>query len=321
MRITGELLKSERLNQGLSVQQVSLALKLSPKIINALESGKSDDLPAKTFVRGFVKSYAEYLKMDPAVVLRQFQEEMGSTAPLPKVPPPKPSENPTDIRASRPDVRHTSQNYSHEKGAAAASIKKQHIEEQNTNNKILISLFVAAALIIIIIAGNRFVTESDTPITADTISNAQSDSTDVIIPTFDNIDPTSSAQSTSADATAASNAAVGVSGTTAASQTVTAETNATPPAAIAAQEDDLPPSPGKPVEIMFEPKKDIEILYTKGNQKNFKSLKLTANRLQVLRSPSGLHIKAADGGAFKIIVNGVDVGFAGQNNKPVKLSF
>ena len=305
MKITGELLKSERINQGLSIQQVSLALKLSPKIITAIESGKSEDLPAKTFVRGFVKSYSEYLKMDPVVVLRQFQEEMGSTAPLPKTALPKPAEAPAEIRASRPAVRHTSQNYSHEKGAAAASIKKQNLEQKNTNNKILISLFAAAFLIIIIILLNRFFTDSDVQMAASSGTQSQSDSTDIVIPTFDNVDPALVTQTSSSD-----NSAAMKSG----DLTTVAENSAV-------QDNDLPPSQGKPVELMFEPKKDIEIQYSKGNQKNFKILKLAANKLQVLRSQSGLHIKAADGGAFKIIVNGVDVGFAGQNNKPVKLSF
>jgi cytoskeleton protein RodZ len=344
MKITGELLKSERINQGLSIQQVSLALKLSPKIISAIESGNSEELPAKTFVRGFVKSYSEYLKMDPVVVLRQFQEEMGSTAPLPKTAPPKPAEAPAEIRASRPAVRHTSQNYSHEKGAAAASIKKQNLEQKNTNNKILISLFAAAFLIIFIILVNRFFTDSEVQIAAGSAAQSQSDSTDIVIPTFDNVDPAMVSQGSSSDSSAAgtsgevtavgsnsasatavatnvSDAKSAVSSTTATTGSSITTTNAVPPSLIAVQDSDLPASQGKPVELMFEPKKDIEIQYAKGNQKNFKVLKLAANKLQVLRSQSGLHIKASDGGAFKIIVNGVDIGFAGQNNKPVKLSF
>lgn len=88
MKITGELLKTERIRQNLTVQDIAQALKLSSKIINALESGETEVLPAKTFIRGFVKSYAQYLKLDTTQVMNQFQEEMGSTHPLPKTPPP-----------------------------------------------------------------------------------------------------------------------------------------------------------------------------------------------------------------------------------------
>ena len=88
MKITGELLKSERIKKDLTVQDIAYALKLNSKIIIAIENGDLDQLPAKTFVRGFVKSYADYLKVDSEIVLRQFQEEMGSTRPMPKRPPP-----------------------------------------------------------------------------------------------------------------------------------------------------------------------------------------------------------------------------------------
>jgi cytoskeleton protein RodZ len=103
-------------------------------------------LPAKTFVRGFVRSYAEFLKINPEIVLRQFQEEMGTTSPLPKVPPPPPAVPGESIKASKPALRQTSQNYSQTKSVTSASIKQQNLEEQNLNNKIIMFLFGAVVL-------------------------------------------------------------------------------------------------------------------------------------------------------------------------------
>lgn len=311
MRITGELLKSERVNQGLSVQNVSNALKLTTKIINAIESGNTSDLPAKTFVRGFVKSYAEFLKLDSDVVLRQFQEEMGSTIPLPKVPPPMPSESGEYIRAPKPVPRQTSQNYSQTKAAATASIKQQNLEEQHLNNKILMVLIGAIVLVAVIVIGNKIFSSGTEPVLP-SAQLADSETTNVIIPSFENIDPASlEANSTSVSATTST----AVSATTVAASS----TDTTAPLLMADEE--IAPSAAKPVELMLEPKKDIEIYFAKGNSKNFKPLKLYANKLQIIRSATGLHLKATDGGAFKIVVNGVDLGNAGPNNKPVKLSF
>lgn len=312
MRITGELLKSERVNQGLSVQNVSNALKLTSKIINAIEAGNTADLPAKTFVRGFVKSYAEFLKLDSDVVLRQFQEEMGSTIPLPKVPPPMPSESGEYIRAAKPVPRQTSQNYSQTKAATTASIKQQNLEEQHLNNKILMVLIGAIVLVVVIVVGNKIFGTSDEPVMP-SAQVADSETTNVIIPSFENIDPANiEASTTSATTTTSTSATTAVN---------TSSTDATASAPMLMADEDISPSAAKPVELLIEPKKDIEIYFAKGNSKNFKPLKLYANKLQIIRSPTGLHLKANDGGAFKIVVNGVDLGNAGPNNKPVKLSF
>ena len=33
--------------------------------------------PSKTFLKGFLRAYAVFLKIDPEMVLRSYQEEMG----------------------------------------------------------------------------------------------------------------------------------------------------------------------------------------------------------------------------------------------------
>jgi len=317
MRITGELLKSERLSQGLSVQHVAASLKLSVKIINAIEAGDGSQLPAKTFVRGFVRSYAEFLKLNPEVVLRQFQEEMGTTSPLPKVPPPPPSSPGESIKGAKPALRQTSQNYTHTKSVTSASIKQQNMEEQNLNNKIIMFLFGAVVLVVLIIAGTRLFQTEPAP------TVVESDASNVIIPSYDSTEPAASATTEAqplapaaeASATVTATFTEVVSGTSAAAVSSTASQQPV------TQDEILPQSPGKPIELILEPKKDIEIQYAKGNTGNFKTLKLVANKVQILRSTSGLHLKAADGSAFKITVNGLDKGNAGAANKPVKLTF
>jgi cytoskeleton protein RodZ len=81
MKKTGELLKKVREDKGLSLHEIGLSLKINAKILKQIEDGEKDNLPAKTFLRGFVQSYANYLKLDSDEVLRIFSEEMGSTKP------------------------------------------------------------------------------------------------------------------------------------------------------------------------------------------------------------------------------------------------
>ncbi|MEI7972795.1 MAG: helix-turn-helix domain-containing protein, partial [Bdellovibrio sp.] len=81
MKKLGELLRNEREKRSLSLHEIGLQLKISAKILQAMESGDESKLPAKTFLRGFVRSYAQYLKIDVAQAMNLFQEEMGSTHP------------------------------------------------------------------------------------------------------------------------------------------------------------------------------------------------------------------------------------------------
>lgn len=71
----GNKLRGVRESKGLSLQEVGLALKISPRIIAAIEVGEKSGQPAKTFLRGFVKSYAQYLKLDYLPLLELFDSE------------------------------------------------------------------------------------------------------------------------------------------------------------------------------------------------------------------------------------------------------
>lgn len=102
MKKTGEILKAAREAKGLSLNEVGLSLKISSKVLKAIEDGDEKQLPAKTFLRGFVKSYATLLHLDADQVLEQFYQEMGSTRPQPYIRPtttPTEKEVPTSVQA------------------------------------------------------------------------------------------------------------------------------------------------------------------------------------------------------------------------------
>lgn len=81
MKKTGEILKKSREEKQLSIHEIGLSLKINSKILKAIEEGDLDSLPAKTFLRGFVQSYAQYLKLNSDEVLKLFTSEMGTTKP------------------------------------------------------------------------------------------------------------------------------------------------------------------------------------------------------------------------------------------------
>ncbi|WP_413612845.1 helix-turn-helix domain-containing protein [Bdellovibrio sp. HCB-110] len=97
MKKTGEILKKAREEKGLSLHEIGLSLKINSKVLKAIEEGDDAHLPAKTFLRGFVQSYANFLHLDSEKVLEVFYEEMGSTRPKPYIRPhdEKPEVTPT----------------------------------------------------------------------------------------------------------------------------------------------------------------------------------------------------------------------------------
>lgn len=69
----GESLRSAREAQGMSVPEVASSLKLNPRQIEALESGRFDLLPGLAFTRGFLRNYARLLRLDPAPLLQGLE--------------------------------------------------------------------------------------------------------------------------------------------------------------------------------------------------------------------------------------------------------
>lgn len=74
----GEMLRRAREEKGLSIAEIANALCIRSTHLQALEQGSYAELPALVYARGFVRSYAEYLKLDPTVVLEQFRLETAN---------------------------------------------------------------------------------------------------------------------------------------------------------------------------------------------------------------------------------------------------
>ena len=107
MKLTGQKLREKREASHLTISEVSLATKINPKVLTAMEMGDAENLPAKTFLRGFVRSYANYLKMNADEVLAVFSQELGEAAAQKEaqeqVPKEKeaPSNNSVDVNGER----------------------------------------------------------------------------------------------------------------------------------------------------------------------------------------------------------------------------
>ena len=71
----GGQLRAERERRGAGLEQVSEATKIRKTYLEALEAHDWTALPADVFTRGYVRTYAEYLGLDPEHLLKVYARE------------------------------------------------------------------------------------------------------------------------------------------------------------------------------------------------------------------------------------------------------
>jgi hypothetical protein len=72
MESVGEILREARKKKGIGIPEVSETTKISVRILEALEDNRFDVLPAAIYVKGFLKTYSEYLGLDANEVIDQY---------------------------------------------------------------------------------------------------------------------------------------------------------------------------------------------------------------------------------------------------------
>jgi cytoskeleton protein RodZ len=68
----GNSLREARLRQSLDLADVERATKIRPKYLRALEDEQFEVLPAQTYVKGFLSTYAEFLGLDGQLYVDEY---------------------------------------------------------------------------------------------------------------------------------------------------------------------------------------------------------------------------------------------------------
>jgi helix-turn-helix protein/uncharacterized protein DUF4115 len=85
----GNSLREARQRQGLDLTRVEDATKIRGKYLQALEDERFEVLPAETYVKGFLRTYAEYLGLDGQIYVDEFNSRFASAEepPVASTPP------------------------------------------------------------------------------------------------------------------------------------------------------------------------------------------------------------------------------------------
>src|SRR5215210_146441 len=80
----GQTLRETRLRNRVDIAEVEAGTKIRAKYLRALENEEWDLLPGPTFVRTFLRSYADYLGLDSRMLVEEYKQrfERPSTMEL-----------------------------------------------------------------------------------------------------------------------------------------------------------------------------------------------------------------------------------------------
>lgn len=90
MTSIGETLRRERMRRNLELDRISKDLKISSRLLEAMEADRFDKLPGGVFTRSFVRQYARYLGLDEQEIVASLQRMLEPPPVQPEVPEAKP---------------------------------------------------------------------------------------------------------------------------------------------------------------------------------------------------------------------------------------
>src|SRR5215212_5758930 len=98
----GETLREARMRQRVNIEELEQTTKIRAKYLRALENEEFGLLPGPTYVRSFLRTYAEKLGLDPQLLVEEFRAQHEPPEPLEFQPLPSP---PREARRRPPGPR------------------------------------------------------------------------------------------------------------------------------------------------------------------------------------------------------------------------
>ena len=84
MESIGEKFKKRREERGLFIEQIARDTNISKKYIEAIENENFSDMPGEAYLLGFLRSYAEYLDIDPEEIIAIYKNTKIQEQPVPE---------------------------------------------------------------------------------------------------------------------------------------------------------------------------------------------------------------------------------------------
>jgi len=80
----GSSLREARLRQGMDFPEIEAGTKIRGKYLRALEDEQFELLPSQTYIKGFLRTYADYLGLDGQLYVDEFNSRFGAEGDEPR---------------------------------------------------------------------------------------------------------------------------------------------------------------------------------------------------------------------------------------------
>ena len=94
IELVGQYLRRKREEKRISLDEVSLQTRIQPVFLQAIEDGRFDKIASMVSIKGFVRSYARFLKIDEVEVLKRLSEYLSSVSSVASLSAPVSSGSP-----------------------------------------------------------------------------------------------------------------------------------------------------------------------------------------------------------------------------------
>ena len=80
-RLSGPQLKALRQAYGIELSEIYAATRINKDVMTAIEEDRFANLPAKVYLKQFLKNVAQILQIDPSQAVHRYLESMGFDQP------------------------------------------------------------------------------------------------------------------------------------------------------------------------------------------------------------------------------------------------
>lgn len=80
-------LHEARAARGISIEQATRDIHISKSFLEALEAEDYSDFPGDAYITGFIRSYADYLEMDPEPLIERYRTQQAASSAAADVAP------------------------------------------------------------------------------------------------------------------------------------------------------------------------------------------------------------------------------------------
>jgi len=158
----GDILREEREKQNLTIKDVEQETSIRGLYISSIEKGEYDALPGEVYLKGFIKSYANYLKLDANAILDKYYEEKAISSDVADMQPEAKIINNDPVKEYEKS-RKTTDNYLRDDF-------KERVEKSRRTQKIIMGAVTA----VIVLGGAYFAFSSDDVKEQETTSQTKS---------------------------------------------------------------------------------------------------------------------------------------------------